>query len=91
MLDARQARLDRKPGRAFVHRDTGQVAGPDDIEADFRAIRSMQQGRPASFYAATAKLELPASAIDSLFESDVEAKVGELAATGPCRDFNQFP
>ena len=75
----------------FVHGETGTLATADQIRAEFRAIKGMSKGHGPSFYAETATLQLPDSAIDALLDSDIEIKFAEITAAEACRSFADFP
>jgi GH24 family phage-related lysozyme (muramidase) len=75
---------------AFVPRaDPARPATPDEIQADFDSVTRQPGGRTAGFYKQFTKLDLPASAIDSVLNSKVQEFTASLCVKFP--DFNSYP
>jgi GH24 family phage-related lysozyme (muramidase) len=68
---------------------TARPATTDEIQADFNSVNQQPGGRVAGFYRQFTKLDLPASAIDSVLNSKVEEFTASLCAR--FSDFNSYP
>ena len=53
----------------FVQRDTAEAATPQDIEADFNAVKEQPTGKFAQAYKSATKLDLPTNEIDALLQA----------------------
>lgn len=74
---------------AFVDRRTRQPATPEQIAADFEAVRKQPKGMRAARYARHTKLTLPREVIDSLLARRIESFEDDLRRlyTG----YDEFP
>ena len=68
---------------------SARPATPDEIQADFDSVTRQPGGRTAGFYKQFTKLDLPASAIDSVLNSKVQEFTASLCVKFP--DFNSYP
>jgi len=67
----------------------GQPATEEEIAAEFARVDALPMGRPALFYRASGKPELPQAEIDSLLRSVLNGFEGELR--GALAGYDSFP
>ena len=78
-----------RPDPAATPPVSTRPATPGEIQADFNSVNQQPGGRAAGFYKQFTKLDLPASAIDSVLNSKVQEVTASLRVKFP--DFNSYP